>query len=435
MSINFGYINDPVGTMIYFKHYTKIFKMNYRFTSIIVLFFTCYAYALNAQASNVVNVNRLADLPAPVEYEIRLDSSKAYFIHGNIHIGKNYISLNGASLQGRDPGKDRIISACKGAVLRSRGADVYLEKISVLCADSKTMAYDFRDDTNSFFCNIFQGCSVLEPPGLMTGGVGKISGFNTTCIDLSYWNVGKGLKVGGKMNKFTLCYTYVSGIRKGAAVELTSDAQLNDIVLTGNYFIYGGSAGVKVNRGTKVKQGRMTLNLFNGQSDFTIGFNSFTPGWEMISNSHGIPDSRASANIYMNDNETATEYIATGVYRKIEGETTAITLKKFDAIQYNQLTYIGNKKITIDVVVTVTGISSYDNADLSIALMKNGSELILPKASNYNVDTQRSFQMRLDVQVDLDKDDYIEVFLKADNNTRNRPVLVKDLAMKVVQQY
>ncbi len=390
---------------------------------------------LNAQDSNLVHIYSLEDFPAPVEYEIKLNAKKAYLVHGNIHIGSNYISLNGASLQGTDPQKDRIISTCNGGVLRSRGASVYLEKISVLCADKKTMGYDFRDDTNSFFCNIFQGCSVLEPPGLMSKGVGKISGFNTTCIDLNYWQTGQGLTIAGKMNKFTMIYVYVSGIRKGAAVEFERDADIDDIVMTGNYFIYGGSTGVKINRGAQVKQGRMSMNLFNGQAKFTDGFNSFTPGWEMISNSHGVPDSRAGATIYMNDNDVPTEYTSTGVYEKIEGETTTVSLKKFDDIQYNRVRYIGNKAITADVVATVTGISSYNNADLSVAIMKNDTELILPKASSYNVDFSRSFQMRLDVQVDLKKGDYIEVFLKADHNTNNKPVLVKDLTLKVVQQY
>ena len=397
--------------------------------------FCLFIFKVTSQNSNIIDVFEPSDFPAPVEYEILLDPEKAYIVHGEINIGENFISLNGASLQGIDPGKDRVISRAKGAVLRSRNANVYLEKISVLCADKRTSGYDFRDDSNSFFCNIFKGCSVIEPPGITSNGVGKITGFNTTCIDLNFWNVGKGLQVSGKMNKFTMVYVFVSGIRKGAAVEFLSDANIDDIVITGNYFIYGGAEGIKVNRGTKINQGRMSLNLFNGQARFTTGFNSWTPGWEMVSNSDGVPDSRAGASIYMNDNEAATEFTASGVYRKIEGITESIYLKKFDDVQENRLIYIGKKRITIDVVVTVTGISSYDDADVSIALMKNGKELILPKASNYNVDYNRSFQMRLDVQVDLQPQDYIEVFLKADNNTSNKPVLVKDLVMKVVQQY
>ena len=400
----------------------------------LLLFFWCAGH-VKAQDSNVVNVYCITDFPVSVEEKIELESSKVYIIHGEVDLINKYIDLNGASLQGVDPEKDRVKSACKGAVLRSRYANVYLEKITVVCADRKTSAYDFRDDSNSFFCNLFQGCSVMEPPGLMTGGIGKISGFNMTRIIQNYWNVGKGLQVSGEMNNFTMAYGYVSGIRKGAAVSFLSDAKVQDIIVSGNYFIYGGASGIKVHRGARIQQGKMSLNLFNGQADFTDGFNSWTPGWEMIGNSDGVPDSRAGATIYMNDNEMATEFNSSGVYRKIEGGTESINLKKFDDIQENRLVYIGFKKITIDVVVTVTGISSYDNADVSIALMKNGEELILPKASNYNIDFNRSFQMRLDVQVDLEQQDYIEVFLKADNNVLNKPVLVKDLVMKVVQQY
>lgn len=388
-----------------------------------------------AQKGNYVDVYELKDFPDPEAGAIKLEGDKVYVVHGLIDIGANYIELNGASIQGIDPQKDGIISATKGGVLRSRSQGVYIEKLITMCASKETFAYDFRDDTHNFYCNIFPATSVLEARGVTSGGVGKISGFNTTCIDLNYWNVKKGVEVSGSMNKFTMVLTYVTGIQSGAAVTFKSDAIVKDIVMNANYFIYGGADGIAVEEGAKITQGRLTNNLFQGPSRYTVGFDSFTPGWEMLSNSAGLPDSRARATIYMNDNDKPTEFISSEVFKKIEGETVTQALAKFDDIQPNRLIYTGRKKVVIDITASVAGISSYDDGIFSVAIMKNGEELILPKATAYNIDKGESFSLRIDSQVMMEKEDYIEVVMRTNNNYDNEPVLVKDLIFKVVQQY
>ncbi|MEO1515357.1 MAG: hypothetical protein AAFV95_10100 [Bacteroidota bacterium] len=386
-----------------------------------------------AQKSNVVSVKGPGDLPKPNgQKEILLDGSKIYIIHGKINLGSSYINLNGASLQGRDPGKDGLISSCNGGILRSRSKNVYLEKVFVMCAGAKTMGYDFRDDTQTAYCNLFQGCSVLEAPGMTSKGVGKIKGFNTTCIDLNYWNTKKGINIGGKMAKLTMVYNYITGIQADAAIEFEKDLVAKDIVMSGNYFVYGGSDGIKLERGATIGQGRMVSNLFQGQKNITVGFGPETPGWEMVSNSGKISDSRARASIYMNDNEVNTEFIQP-VFKKVEGKTIATQMRKFENVHDNRLNYIGLKDIVVDVVISASGISSYNNGNFSIALMKNGDDLILPKSTAYNIDNGKSFNLNLDTQVALSTGDYIEVVLKADNNPSNNPILIKDMVMKVVQ--
>ncbi len=229
-----------------------------------------------------------------------------------------------------------------------------------------------------------------------------------------------------------IVYNYITGISADAAIEFEKDLSAKDIVMAGNYFVYGGSDGIKINKGAYVGQGRMVSNLFQGQENITVGFGSDTPGWEMVSNSGKITDSRARASIYMNDNEVKTEFIQP-IFKKIEGETKTKQLKKFSNIQNNRLTYIGRKDIVTDVVVSLSGISNVNGGDFSIALMKNGEDLIMPKATAYNIDAGRSFNLNLDTQAPLSAGDYIEVVLKVDNNPENKPVLIKDLMMKVVQ--
>ncbi len=404
------------------------------FTFGVLLIFT-FIIGFSQSKTNVVDIYQLKDFPEPINNEIKLDPSKVYIIHGAIDISPNYIIMDGAGVQGVNPDKDGIISSCKGGILRSRNANVYLEKLFVLCAGKETSGYDFRDDSHAFYCNIFPGCTVIEAKGIMSQGVGQIIGFNTTCIDLAYWNTKKGLRVGGTASKFTLVYTYVTGIANGAAITFLSDAIIRDVVLDGNYFVYGGAEGIKVQLGAQINEGKMTKNLFKGQAKYLSGFDSYTPGWEMVSNGQGIPDSRARAAYYMNDNDVYTEFISSSVFKKIEGNTTTMVKNKFNDIQNNRLIYSGKKKITADVVATVTGISGIEGGNYSIALLKNGEELILPKASTYNVSKDQAFQLRLDAQVSFNKGDYVEVGLQVPNNSLNEPILIKDLNLKLIQQY
>ncbi len=383
--------------------------------------------------TNVVNIYKFENFPAANDKkEITLDSDKVYIVHGSVNIYDHYINLNGASLQGIAPGKDGIISSCNGGILRSRTKNVYLEKIFVMCAGAKTMGYDFRDDTQNFFCNLFHGTSVLEAPGKTSKGVGLIKGFNTICIDLNYWNTKKGLNVGGNLGKLTMVYNYITGIQADAALEFEKDLIAKDVVLTGNYFVYGGADGIELQQGAKIGQGRMVSNLFQGLENITVGFNSDTPGWEMITNSGKLSDSRARATVYMNDNDISTEFIQP-IFKKIEGETKTKQLRKFESIQNNRLTYKGQKDIVTDVVISVSGISSYENGNFSIAIMKNGKDLILPKSTAYNVSLDKNFNLSLNTQAELSTGDYIEVVLKTDNNINNDPIVVKDLLFKVVQ--
>ena len=53
--------------------------------------------------SSVVNVNSLADLPAPSGGVITLTKDKMYSFSGIVNISPNYIDLNGAAARGNNP--------------------------------------------------------------------------------------------------------------------------------------------------------------------------------------------------------------------------------------------------------------------------------------------------------------------------------------------
>jgi len=350
-----------------------------------------------------------------------------YVFHGIINISPNYLNLNGAGLRGTDPAKDGVMSSVSGGVLRSTGVSVFIENFAVIPASGGTKAYDFADATGLKFCNLFSGSSVVEI-GIPSLGVGQISGFNAITVALNYWKCTDGIKITGNVGKFAATFNFITGITNGSGIEFLSGLTINDIDLANNYFIYTGQTGVKVNAGSSIDFGRMSTNMFRGVTTLLNGFDSFTPGWEMMMNT-SIPNSRSYGYLYYNDNITSTSTSPNNTYKKIAGTTIATTLQKFSSPASNRLLYTGKRPILARVLITVTGKSPSNGADFTVALAKNGTAIAAPKQTTAVMINNETFTLILESEVSLVTNDYIEIFIKTTSS--NSSVLISDLQFRV----
>lgn len=378
-------------------------------------------------AANIVYVDSLANLPAPLGGGITLDGSKLYIFSGFVNISPYYLNLNGASLRGMDPGRDGIMSTVAGGILRSTNASVYMDNLTVIPLSTTSKAYDFADATGTKFCNLFSGCSVVEV-GVASLGVGQVSGFNAITISLNYWNCKDGIKVTGNVGKFCSSYNFITNITSGSGIEFLGGLTINDIDLSNNYFVYNGQTGVKVNAGATIDRGRMTTNMFRGVGTYLTGFDSYSPAWQMISNTN-IPNSRSFCFEYMNNNATATSLPVVGTYYKIGGTTTVSKQQKFTGTN-NRLTYNGKESFTSKIIAIVGAKSPSNNGDFTIAIAKNGVIVPFPNGSMSPSTNNQSFQITLITEMDLQTNDYIEIFIKTNNGNTNSIVL-EDLQFRV----
>ncbi len=378
-------------------------------------------------AANIIYVDSLGDLPSPSGGGITLDGSKLYIFSGFVNISPNYLNLNGASLRGMDPGRDGIMSTVAGGILRSTNVSVYMDNIAVIPLSTSTKAYDFSDATGTKFCNLFSGCSVVEV-GIPSLGVGQVSGFNTITIALNYWSCKDGIKVTGAVGKFVANYNFITSITGGYGMEFLAGLTINDVDLSNNYFIYSGATGVKVNAGAVIDRGRMTTNMFRGVGTYLTGFDSYSPGWQMVSNTN-IPNSRSFCFEYMNDNVTATSLPVVSTYYKISGTTTVSKQQKFTGTN-NRLTYTGKEAFTSKIIAVVGAKSPANSADFSIAIAKNGVIVPFPNGSMSASSNNQSFQITLITELDLQTNDYIEVFVRTNNNNTNT-LTIGDMQFRV----
>ena len=387
--------------------------------------------------SSVVNVNSLADLPAPSGGVITLTKDKMYSFSGIVNISPNYIDLNGAAARGNNPVNDGVASNVSGAVLRSTNNHVYLEKLLVVLASSTTKAYDFADNVGDKSCNIITGnnvkpaTSLTQPVGT---GVGTVSGFRAVIILQNYFDVSDGLKVTGTMGRLILGFNLFGGITAGnSAVEMLPGLTVKDVDLSNNHFIFDATAiatGIKVS-GATVDRGRMSTNMFRDVATPISGFSGNTPGWQMQNNT-GIPNTRAQGFLYMNNNTTPTSFPDLTTFVKVMGNTTTIRQQKFTSTTNattNRLTYIGKTPTSVRVTAIIGSQAPFAEAGYSIAIIKRGVVIPLPAASINSVLVNQGFQIVLETDVDLVTGDYLELGIR---NNKNNPTYVNSASNNVI---
>ena len=378
--------------------------------------------------NNYIYITSLANLPTPSGSSITLDATKTYIFSGIVNISPYYLNLNGATVLGLDPTKDGILSTVAGGVLRSTGVSVFIQNLTVIPFSTSTKAYDFTDATKTKFCNIFSGSSVVEA-GILSLGVGQVSGFAAVTISLNYWNCKDGLKVTGNMGKFCSSYNFITNISSGYGIEFLSGLVIDDIDLSNNYFVYTGQTGVKLNTGATVIRGRMTTNMFRGVATFITGFDSYSPEWMLISNTD-IPNTRAYCYVYMDGNATATALTTQNVYYKIAGTTTAITTQKFTAGTSNKMIYIGKESITAQITIVIGGVSPAAGADYQLAVAKNGTVVSSPSSTTAIMSNTQAFQITLLAEASLTTNDYLEVFIRR-NGTSGESLIIDNIQFRV----
>jgi hypothetical protein len=347
-----------------------------------------------------------------------------YVFSGVVDISPNFITMNGAGLRGTDPQKDGVTSTVSGAVLRSVDTSVFMQDFTVILATPSTKAYDFSDATQTKYCNLFSGCSVVEvAPSL---GVGRVSGFEAATFVKNFWRVTDGIKVDGNIGKFASTLNFITGISAGSGIELLSTLNADDIDLANNYFDYVGQTGLKVNVGASIDRARLTSNMFRDVATPLDGVTSYTPGWSMQQNTN-IPNSRAAGSIYSNNNATATTLSVLNTFYKIAGATTAVNEQRFTA-GTNRFTYTGVDPIVAKVSVVTGAKAPSNNAEYSIGIAKNGTIIPAPIASMASTVNNQSFQITLITEVNLVTGNFIEVFVAS---STSGAITVEELQFRV----
>ena len=402
---------------------------------LVSILFLLVVSGVTAQETQV-DVYSIRDLPEPDDKEIKLESFKNYVFHGTINIKDNYIMMQGGALTGIDPGKDGVVSSYPGPIIQSKRNTVLIENFTTVIASDEGSGYLFEDPAGKKYCNLFSGHNVVEAPGVKSKGAGTIKGFDSVSIDLGFYDVVDGLKIGGNVTKLLTSFTYFINLENGIAIEFLDDADIERVILNDNFFVARenrDNIGVKLNSQAKVNDGRVVLNFFKGfDEDMSlVGFDPYSTGWEMKDNGSEIPNSSARIFAYMENNTESTQFEEQDQYRVINGNTTEKVNHKFESIGDNKFVYRGLRSINVNLKATVVGNSSNYEGSYTIAFKKNGIKTIKPTSTVKSVPLGNPFSLNLSTLTKLDSGDEISLYIRSNKNQDLKPVIVKQMTIDI----
>ncbi|GGG43963.1 hypothetical protein [Bizionia arctica] len=377
-----------------------------------------------------------AELTAGGGSKYLLSSNILYEINGTITLAQS-IDLNNAYIAGIDTNEDVLVKIGGTMFVGNTGGSI---KNVTLSAPGGTIFNLSGSNTENI---IFRDCFVAN-----SGSVGSINGYglvflsvvqfvgNTAGItysnitDLLMSNTGWSASNGGTYETFTGTFGFIEkqgGFSKvdGSAigVDFSSNPVVNEGVLTGTSFSGTSAQYVK----------GYTVGSYTG-------FN-FNNAWTV--NCPGIPvesDQVASGNIYYDGSITNGfgQTFNNGNARNLAGNsntnsTTAVNLMRVSSPVDNRITYLGKKTRTfqINASLSIRGENGLGNY-YAFFIRKNGSTTLtetntLMRVNNVDDVSSNS----ITGTVELDPNDYIEIWVKRLTGTGSTEIAVFSLNLNM----
>lgn len=179
----------------------------------------------------------------------------------------------------------------------------------------------------------------------------------------------------------------------------------------------GNNEGIYVDATTTIPNEGFILDTvnFEGNGSYLTGLD-YTSNKASFKNCTGIINSDEIAQYYMNGNATATTIATIGTAVKIAGTTTAASFnQKFDHTD-NKATYVGSRKRFFKVAATLSA-ESGNNNEIGIYIAKNGTLLTESEVYITTNAGGRAENGVVQTIVELEQDDYIEIFVENDTST------------------
>ncbi len=382
------------------------------------------------QRNNYVLVKSASDLPAPSGGKITLASNTFYEINGPITITVP-IDLNDAYVAGLDANEDKLISASGPVFAGSTGGSI--RNITITGGGT---AFAITGGSSLLVQNtIIAGMASVGSIANVGLYFGNIVQFINNNGGITYENIGNLLlnnQAWLQTNKGTfetLKGTFglvekasgFSSVSDGAtAFDVSNNPMVGEGVLLGTVFTRptGGTTGIFVKKYT---------------SGSYTGYN-FTNSWSV--NCPGIPreaDDAATGDINLSaavGSGALTSFSGTGAgsRTKVNGTTTSNNLFRFEKVGDNRITYRGAKKRFFQVTASV---SYQATADLTLILYiakgsGAGTATVIEQtkvygkgASGFFVTDQGILALPIVGTVELNKDDYIEIWAERFSGSGN----------------
>ncbi|MFW0776262.1 MAG: hypothetical protein ACN2B6_00900 [Rickettsiales bacterium] len=260
-----------------------------------------------------------------------------------------------------------------------------------------------------------------------TSDIGRIANYgNLICNTIGFLGV-SGLTLDGSFGTIGFTDSIFSGDGTGTIITIPATATITRRfrVNTSAFVITGDGVGIDFSTSASVPNEGFILDTCNfaGGGTYTTGV-PYTDNKARFEGNRGIGNSATIGGMYMQGNSTVTTISGTGTPVKVSGTTTVSVITQRFSHTANRLTYTGSLSREAKVQVVVS-LASGNGNQIGIYIAKNGTTL---DESEMYVTTGSGGRLEngvCQVLLELETDDYIEVFVE--NNSAANDITVEDL--------
>lgn len=376
-------------------------------------------------ASNVVIVNEMSDFPTAVAGVITLGDESAYLVSANLSTSNRFVMGLNTLVYGADALVASLEYTGVGTMFTSTTLNSKLFQISASCPNGKLF------DISSTGAGTFQIIGAIVPICDEIGDIADLAAMQV--VSTSFRNiVSGGITFSGSIGVFATARALFN-IDAGTVFDLGtavfglgwSVEQSSAILASGTVFLDGLVDSGNMAAGSL---GTIFNTRFAGAGTPLNNITTSDALWQFFGNDD-IGDTKSDGLLSMQSNATETVITVATTPVLVAGTWVIEKISQFEGTTAGRLTYKGSKIASLSVTISLTGAPvSGTNKTITYHLFHNGIEITNASQSNI-IDSTDPKNTTLPWQLDLDTDDYVEVFVSNDTGTID--VLVSNAIFRV----
>ena len=264
---------------------------------------------------------------------------------------------------------------------------------------------------------------------LNCNSVGNISNYNKFFMENSQLDNSNNLTFDGSFDSIEIVHSSIETTSGETGIVVTATCTISNFIeiSSSKFNISAPETGINVSSSATIPSEMYSLRniRFSGNGTYVSGIESDDAESEW-KNNKGITNSRTIAHYYNSSSTTTVNVPGTSVPIKINIPTTADSSSERFTFQNNRATYTGVYRKLFKVTYYLRA-DSGSNHVMGAYLAKNGQ--VLTQEGILFLETGTTEAGTMQALVELETDDYIEIFLE--NRTQTFPPTVRSISVLI----